>query len=127
MPLRTAIFALALAASSAAQAQSIDRIEPLVAKQCAVWAASQGSQAQDAGDTEAARAFEGISQYFVGLYEGMTGRSIDASRDEDALLRVEQDTDLGLACAGLMQRFGERMTAWGATLGSMGGSPPGKQ
>lgn len=121
--------AIALAASPAAQplAQTTDRVEPILAKQCAVWAAAQGVDAADRGDGGEARAFEGISQYFVGLYEGLTGQSIDALRDAEALAYLDLHmSEFDAICGNLAQGFGDRMTAWGATLSAMADKPAGK-
>lgn len=121
------VAALALAGNAAAQAQSLDQVEPILAKQCAVWSAAQGADAADRGDDASARAFEGISQYFVGLYEGLTGQSINASRDAEALAYLDMRIgEFDTLCGDLARDFGDRMTAWGATLSAMSEEPAGK-
>ncbi len=120
--------AIALAFAGPCFAQAIERVEPIVAKQCAVWAAVQGSDAEGRGDAESAKAFEGVSQYFVGLYEGLTGRSIDDQPDAEMLAYLDLNLEEfdGL-CGGLARQYGQRMTAWGATLSAMSEPPTGSK
>jgi hypothetical protein len=82
------------------------------AHQCAVWSSYLSSQMTD--DPETAEALLFVTNYFVGYYEGRTGRAIAEADDIAAMIEVEGDlakvTD---KCATLMVGYGERMTAWG--------------
>ncbi|GEM_PF-2031490 len=110
---------LALAAAPvASSAQASALIEPLEAKQCAVWASVMSSQVEDP-QTQQAMLF--AVNYFVGHYEGATGTGIGDLEDEQALIEVaSQLPAYSEICAGHMEAFGNRMISWGQFLSALG-------
>lgn len=112
-----AAVALALAVPAAAQ----DRVEISAdeARQCAIWASFLSSEMAD--DPETAQALLFAVNYFVGVYEGKTGRSIvigdNMAAAEGMAENMQGVTD---NCAAHMTGYGERMVAWGAVLERLG-------
>ena len=112
--------ALATLVQQPAQAQAVQVITAIEAKQCAVWAGFLADRSAD--NAEAMAAFLYAANYFVGYYEGLTGRSIDEDEDREALLAVDGEIDrLNRFCGNLMVGYGTRMTEWSQTLTRIGG------
>lgn len=122
MKVRIAVVAAAaltlLSAPLQAQDEQDFKIDPLEAKQCAVWASYLSTQINE-DDTKQALLF--ATNYFTGYYEGATGKAIGADEDMEALLDVamnlENFTDI---CATHMEGFGTRMGSWGDFLSNLG-------
>jgi hypothetical protein len=109
--LAAALAALVLATSPAAAQQDATAAENL---DCAIWAAFVAG-AND--DPEVETAFGIILSWFVGLYEGQTGRVVDAA----FTARAEQLTDEDLQaieerCLPRVEAYGERLSALGDRL-----------
>jgi hypothetical protein len=119
-----ALAGVALATSPVA-AQQNARIAPDEARQCAIWASYVSAEIVDDPDTQQALMF--ATNYFVGHYEGATGRSIaggdDRAAAEQLVLNLEQVTQM---CSAHMEAYGLRMTAWGAALEALGQNEQGK-
>lgn len=111
---------LALAASPL-NAQQSALIEPSEARLCAIWASFLSSEITDDAETSQALLF--AVNYFIGHYEGATGRSIAEGDDMASALQMatnmEQITEM---CTGHMANYGDRMNAWGDNLQRIGES-----
>ena len=111
---------LVLAASPVSAQQSV-RIEPEEARLCAIWASFLSSEITD--DPETSQALLFAVNYFIGHYEGVTGRSIAEGDDMASALQMatemEQITEM---CTGHMAAYGDRMIAWGDSLQRIGES-----
>ena len=101
-----------------ATAQETIRIEPKEAMQCAVWASMMSGAVTD----EQAKQALGYSlSYFVGQYEGATGKSILEGHDEAAIREVALHPDaFSTTCQQHMAGFGPRMVEWGGVLNEVG-------
>ncbi|GAA0277251.1 hypothetical protein GCM10009127_17540 [Alteraurantiacibacter aestuarii] len=101
----------------AAMAQDV-ALDPIEAKQCAVWASMFSTQFED---EETRQAFIYAVNYFVGYYEGTTGQGIGDLEDEESIAAVEtRFADFSQICGAHMQGFGTRMSAWGEWLSQFG-------
>ena len=101
-----------------AVAQTSAHIDPIQAKQCAVWASVMSSQIDDA-QTQQAMLF--AVNYFVGHYEAATGRGIGDLDADEAMMEVASDLQTYTEiCAGHMEAFGNRMISGGQFLTDMG-------
>lgn len=70
-----------------------------------------------ADDPETVEALLFATNYFVGYYEGRTGRTIAEGNNVAAAIEVEGNlAEVTEKCADLMAGYGERMTAWGASM-----------
>lgn len=84
------------------------------ALRCSVWA-SYFSVAFE-GEAEEA-ALTNALNFFVGRYEGLTGRGIDLAIDEELIVSTASDLDaLTTVCAARMEDYGERMLGWSRAL-----------
>ena len=120
MRVLAAALALALSTASAPLAAQ-DRVEITAeeARQCAIWASFLSSEMGD--DPETAQALLFAVNYFVGVYEGKTGRSIAIGDNMAAAEGMTADMEgVSNKCAALMTGYGERMVAWGAVLERLG-------
>lgn len=119
------VLAASLALASPLAAQQSVRIAPDDARQCAIWASYVSAEIVDDPETQQALMF--ATNYFVGHYEGATGRSIaggdDRAAAEQLVLNLEQVTQM---CSAHMEAYGLRMTDWGAALEALGQSEQGK-
>ena len=97
-----------------AQSQEAVRIDPKEAMQCAVWASMVSEEVGDA-DTQAA--VNAAMGYFVGQYEGATGRSVIEGHDEAVIREVALDPDI---CWGHVQRYSPRWVEWDRMLRELG-------
>lgn len=112
--------AIALTPSSIAAADDDALLEPIVAKQCAVWASYAGAITEDEQEV---RALSFATNYFIGYYEGKTGQGIGDSLDADALVQVAGDLEgFTEICAAHIEHLGERMGEWGEQLTALGTS-----
>lgn len=114
--------ALAIPAAGLAQSDSGSgnnvRMEPIEAKQCAVWASAMVA-AFDDPEIEEGLLF--AINYFVGYYEGATGRGIGDLADRSALREPIMDIEgFAVICGSHMENFGGRMTVWGTELTQLG-------
>lgn len=104
-------------------AQQPVRIDPEEARQCAIWASFLSTEMAD--DTETAQALLFAVNYFIGQYEGATGRSIADGDDIASALQMatnmEQVTEM---CTAHMSAYGDRMIAWGDNLQAIGDRGP---
>ncbi|TIX50274.1 hypothetical protein E5222_08290 [Alteraurantiacibacter aquimixticola] len=106
---------MVLAVPATAQEAQMD---PIVAKQCSVWASFMSTNIEDEG-TQRALLF--ATNYFTGYYEGATGRAIGDVMDREALEEVARDLQgYTQICAAEMEAFGTRMSAWGNMLTDLG-------
>jgi len=116
-----AIAALAASLAMSAQAQEA-KIDPMLAKQCSVWASYMSSNVDD---ENAQQALLFATNYFTGYYEGATGRAIGDTTDRDALLEVANDINgFTQRRAEEMQAFGTRMGEWGRIVSALGEEEP---
>jgi hypothetical protein len=119
------VLAASLALASPLAAQQSVRIAPDDARQCAIWASYVSAEIVDGPETQQALMF--ATNYFVGHYEGATGRSIaggdDRAAAEQLVLNLEQVTQM---CSAHMEAYGLRMTDWGAALEALGQAELGK-
>ncbi len=123
--LALAAFALSLMAVPAspevAQAREQERVTITAedARQCAIWASFLSTELAD--DQETAQALLFAVNYFVGVYEGKTGRSIATGDNMAAGNALAADMEgVTQRCADHMTGYGERMVAWGAVLERLG-------
>lgn len=108
----------ALAVPAHASAQEAIRIEPNEAMQCAVWASALSEFVPDE-ETKVGLLY--ALSYFVGQYEGASGRSIKDGHDEALITEVARYPDAFTArCQGHMAQYGARMIEWGTTLSELG-------
>ncbi|MBN9506944.1 MAG: hypothetical protein J0I69_13045 [Altererythrobacter sp.] len=115
-----ALAVLAVPAHVAAQdaAQDTVRLDPKESMQCAVWASALSGVVTDQ-DTSAGLRF--ALSYFVGQYEGATGRSIKDGHDEASVTEVARNPNAFSArCQEHITQFGTRMRDWGAVLNELG-------
>jgi hypothetical protein len=121
-------FAASLAALAAvASTIPLQAQEPLSAPvreslQCAIWASYFSVEFQDQPE---GAAFAYAFNYFVGRYEGLTGRGIDQVLDEDLVKTTAEALDaLTPVCAERMEAYGTRMVEWGQVLKAIGERMP---
>ncbi len=86
-----------------------------------MWSAIMASQQANA---DGERSFSFVMTWFVGLYEGASGRKFDsvasATDIEKAMGRM---AELNGICVPLMQDFGERLQSWGGAVEAAEGKP----
>lgn len=102
----------AMPLSAVAQSTSDAAQEDL---RCAAWAAMLSGELED--DPETANAFALMMTYFIGRYEGATGR--DISEDMTPAFVVEVGNDMEATselCLVKMEDLGTRMEGLGTTL-----------
>jgi hypothetical protein len=114
-----AIAGLLLNAAPLAAQQAPVRIAPEDARLCAIWASYLSGELVD--DPDSQQALMMATNYFVGHFEGATGRSIAQGEDraaaEQVVLNLEATTQV---CTAHMQAYSERMGQWGALLEQLG-------
>ena len=116
--------ALTVVAAPLAAQQSTVRIPADEARQCAIWASYLSSESQD--DPEAVEALLFATNYFIGHYEGATGRSIADGQDLAAAMAIVNDLDaVTQMCSEHMLAYGQRMIDWGEVLTRMGDADTG--
>ena len=113
------LLALAAAAPAAAQsapALSADEID----ERCAIWASAMVATAAPE-DAQASQGLGYTMTWFIGRYEGRTGRKLDESWNTTAVDAVVADM-AGHAelCLPLMEDLGARLTSWGEAIGTYG-------
>jgi len=108
-----AVLSLALGAASAqpvAGAQAA--ADPSL--RCAAWAAIQAGQATE---DESKNAFTYVLTWFIGRYEGSTGKRFDNVLTAADVEKYGRDMDtLNQLCLPLMLDIGDRMEDWGAKM-----------
>lgn len=107
-----AIAGLLLGAMPLAAQDAPVRIDPEEARRCAIWASFLAEEL--AGDADTQRALLFVTNYFVGQYEGATGRSIAQSGTLDVADLISQDFEQATTlCTGHMETYADRMGQWG--------------
>jgi len=119
MKLHGLILAAAIAAvPGVLSAQAPVRIAPDEAMQCAVWASALSEVVEDPASKTAL--LYALS-YFVGHYEGATGKSISEGHDEALVTAVGRNVDgFSGMCQAHMGAYGPRMVEWGSKLNELG-------
>lgn len=106
-----ALTALALVASPAA-AQDLGT--PAENLDCAIWAAYVAGSNED---SEVQAGFGIVLSWFIGLYEGQTGRRIDDAMAARAAQLTDQDVAaIGERCLPRVEAYGDRLSALGDRL-----------
>ena len=86
--------------------------------QCAIWAAHLAYLFRG---KEEEQAFNQAFSYFVGRYEGLSGRDIDQAVDEAFLIEATQRADFVTpVCAPMMRGHDERLVKWSTALEAPG-------
>jgi hypothetical protein len=120
--LAASLATLAAFASVPLQAQAPLPPEAEESLKCAIWA-SYYSVAFE-GQEEAA-AFTYAFNFFVGRYEGLTGRGIDEGVDEALVLEAAESIEaLDPICSAHMEAYGERMVDFGEAITAIGEKLP---
>ncbi len=79
-----------------------------------MWSAIMASQQANADDE---KSFSFVMTWFVGLYEGASGRKFDGSATERDIAEAQDHMpELNGICVPLMQDFGERLQTWGGRV-----------
>ena len=106
-----ALAAVALAASPATAQQSATPAENL---DCAIWSAYVAGSNED---PEIESAFAIILSWFVGLYEGQTGTTIDEAFAARTVQLEDSDMErIGEACLPRVESYGDRLSVLGNRL-----------
>ena len=119
MSIRTGLFgvaALLSLAPSVASAQAVAGAQAAAdpSLRCAAWAAIQAGQATEDGSKNA---FTYVLTWFIGRYEGATGRRFDEVLTAGDVEKYGRDMDkLNQLCLPLMLSIGDRMESWGAKM-----------
>jgi hypothetical protein len=116
---KLAIAALVLAVTTPALAAQSDANGEQDLR-CAILAAYVAGTIKDA---EAQKGLEYAMTYFVGRFEGSTGRKFEDVATVDYVNKLVPEIEsLRQPCSERMKSFGERLTAWGAALQKSGDS-----
>jgi len=109
----------ALALPASLQAQTGGDEEAEVAFKCAIWASYFAAEYE--GRPEATALAYALN-YFVGRYEGLTGRGIDQGVDANLVMSAAANglETLTPVCTVRMEGYGTRMAEWGKALQEIG-------
>jgi len=87
------------------------RVDARTSLDCAMWAAIHAGQTED---KEASGALTFTMTWFLGRFEGLTGKRFDAIvTDRDLEGYATRMDELNRICLPLMQDIGDRMAKWG--------------
>ena len=110
------VAALLSLAPSVASAQAVAGAQAAAdpSLRCAAWAAIQAGQATE---DESKNAFTYVLTWFIGRYEGATGKRFDEVLTAGDVEKYGRDMDkLNQLCLPLMLSIGDRMESWGAKM-----------
>nr|NIS40151.1 hypothetical protein [Desulfuromonadales bacterium] len=117
--LLAALAALPVALAAPSVAAETLELSAEEARQCSFWASYLSTEIDD---PEVNEALLFAINYFVGYYEGASGRSIGNDGEVDSIVEVAMDIErFTELCSIQMEGFGTRMAEWGDSLDRLGG------
>lgn len=117
--MRKFLIAAALVAVVPAAAQAATaKVNPTEDLNCAIWAANVSGNSED---PEITNGFGLIMTWFIGRWEGATGRKFEEGMTPEYIVSITPRLDqIGEQCITRMVDFGDRMSAWGSKLEKAG-------